>query len=684
MPRVPQLEPSVQPQPVRPQLLPISAPGSIARQGQAVAGALAGVSATFAKIAEDERRKADAATLAESATEISLFSNELLNGKEGQGGLFSAFGETAMPKETEVLQSFHKRGQEILHSLPDRLQEEFSARILDRSRLELRTQTSRWVRTQNDKRAEQAFQARVESLRSAALGAAADPVQMGRIIGDGIDQLRDWGERMGMPNEAVDRQVGEWRSGTLRAAVLKLIDDDRTSVARELFDDVEEFVLPEHVGQLRQQLEPAETRDKARLQVAELMEGIPRQYRADDLEGVYDQIDAIDDVDVRDHARREADRQFAEIDQARRLEQDETLERSWNVVQATGDTSRVPRADWSKLTIANREALGRLANSVLKGVGEVHPLQESKFIMTNWENRPVLNDEGEVVGLVPRTAAEKAGQGPNGVNLLSFFGEVNPATLNVLRKEQNALEAKLQGKPPKPILTYKQRFANIRESDLAKDKEDRRWRWLENEGATRIEAKQAELGRELTSDEIDQVTNDMLREVSIRVPWRSDSKVPIALTRSPEFQGKTAYIPLNKIDAEHQQVLRRYLEEATESDVIPRSLLEDTYLQWIRGDQPIADKLDGMEQQLREEAEGGSDQLSTPRNEAIEGPVDDSVDDSLEDIDQAIIRKGLVPTPELRERLRERTRLIESRLAESARQRRAEAALAPGGPSRNF
>lgn len=585
-----------------------------------------------------KRNKADAMDLLAATNEFRRTAFDL---EHGEDGFRSVKGRDAVEKEVEAHGALEKARDEIAADLPDRVRERWLLEM-DPSITDFQRRSAGYVRGETDRVAEQEWEDQLTGATSDAIGALSAYDErpdtalhdFGRVVAGATDIARARADEMGWSDEWVDTRIDQWKSALIADGIKALIDQDKATIAKELYAEVKDSVQPKERNQIEGQLAPAVDRDKALAKNAKEFEGIDDGYTADQMDAIFDSINAETDAGVKANRLEDATRRFAMLDKTRRERRDESYLRYYNAITDNGgDISKIAtEGDFRELEPVRQNALRAHAANLVR---ERKPATDFGMLYRTWEFMPVTDSAGNVVGYRDRTDEEKAQ-----FNLLELAPFVSPQDLDELRREQNAIQKALSGAGRKghiPVIgDMRGRFNGMLVQWGGSKLDDKQKGYLRQEAIRRAEAKEAELKRNLSGTEMDEILADIFTQTRVDVGRNKVWPAGMAGALDP-IKSQAMYVPLDEIPPVERARVNQYVRDRLQQPVT-EDLVQSLYGQHITGqNRELSEYLDASEEAEAElSREAG--------NRAIEevAGLDEEIDQTMQSkIDQAIVEAGM-------------------------------------------
>lgn len=609
---------------------------------QAFGGGLAQAAGAMQQIADRRKRKADAMLLMEATTD---YRNEVhlqeFGGQREDGteipGYRNTRGKMTVESERVAVGELERRRQEIADKLTD---PELRAKWLAETQpsfIDFQRRSAGYVTHETDRVAQQEFEDQITAVTSEAVGALNSYderpdtalLDFDRAIAASIDILRARGEEMGWGDDWVDTRIDQMKSKLIANGVDALIKADKASVAKQLYDDRKEFVQPNDRNAIEAQLAPAVDRDKAVAANAEAFKDLDEFYTADQMDAIFTAINAESDAGVKANRLEDARARFVMLDKTRQVRDDENYTRLYNLLSDTRSWGKATSDSYfRRLEPVRQNALRQHWENMMEG-----GIQRTDFakLYKTWEKVPEYDKDGNVVSYRDRTLQEKAE-----FNLLDLAPFVTPQDLDSLRREQNSIQAALAGgsRGHIPVVgDIRGRFNELLTAWKGEKLDDQQKGYLRQRAIRMAEAKEAEVGRNLSGAEMDEILGELFRTVHMSSPG-PDERYPAGLIGhfEPHWQGQV-YVPLEEIPPKELALVNRYVRSRLR-ETPTKKMQQDLYGQFISGqNQAIADFIEAAE------IEEASFQETVGRQAVEEvAALNEPIEPSLQEtIDRAIV-----------------------------------------------
>lgn len=475
---------------------PIEAFGG-GRANQAL-GAVSDLSNKVAKIALEERDKADDVSLAEQATKLKQWKIDRLYNE--QSGALVQKGQNAFGLPETVGDEYNKFTEELMASAPnDRVRSKLT-RFAQNEGLDINEKLQVHVgreRMQYDKDVTEGL---VKTAQDDALVNFNDPARVEENLGLMRGAILKSAERNGIPGVEVDRMMTE-QTGKVHSAIIERhlnSGDDR--VAKAYFDKYGDQLT----GSQKMSVEKALEAGMLRGESQRSSDAILKKY-GENMGGALEEARKIEDPKLRDETLGQLKQNYADIKAAKSYQVENMHRNAANILDKTPDVSKIPASQWAQFSLSERASLKAYAKQRAEGDlntnwGEYYNLKtmaaqpetRATFLKTNlFENYRTKMADPEFKELVNMQSELRKGDG----------------------KSQRELDGFLS---TKEIVDGALRKADIDPSPKEGSGDAEKVFSFKNQVNTQLKEIEARTGKKPTSDEELKIVNGLLTEAVLK------------------------------------------------------------------------------------------------------------------------------------------------------------------------
>lgn len=321
---------------------------------------LSGVARVVGSLLAQERQRSDQVALLDAENQLGTLERELLYGQ--QGGVLTQRGKNALQAAETARARWAEGRARIEQGLRGDAQLlAFRRRAISRE-LDFRTTTERYVRGEIDRYDQDTTTAALAQIENDALTNAADKERLRSAIQTMGAIVRDYGQRRGLPREAIEGEIATRTSAIHQGVIAGLLSRGADQSAQAYYEANREAMT---------------ATDRTRMDGA-LAEGSARgasQREADrigseetTLTGALGLARSITDPTVRQMTESRLRQMFQDRDEAERDAASAALKEATGIIERSRRVTAVPPALWTSLGLGERAALRRYAEQLSTGV----------------------------------------------------------------------------------------------------------------------------------------------------------------------------------------------------------------------------------------------------------------------------------------------------------------------------
>jgi len=376
-----------------------------------------------ARIVHEERQRADEVFGLNLENQLDAWENPRLY--DPQTGALAQKGEAANVLPEQVNGEFKKLTGDLAGTASNDRQRAIAAKLFANRAARLDITLRRHVFTEMQTYEADEVKAYVANRTNAAVANAMDPARVGEELTKAIEKVRTHGPRAGLSPEAVEAQVRAVKTETHVGVIYNLLAQQQPKAATVYFEAATDQIDGDKLDDVRTALtEGTETVEAQKIADRILREGgtlTEQRAKAAAYEG-----ELRDKVERRlEHDRTIADR---EQDEATK----ESMRVGYDIIDKTGDPTKIPPAQWAGFEGSTRSAMWSYATQRAAG----------KPIKTDWA---VYNR------LMRQAADDPDGFASSKTNLMAYrhllddveFKQLNGVQLSIASGNRDAAEKDL-------------------------------------------------------------------------------------------------------------------------------------------------------------------------------------------------------------------------------------------------
>lgn len=314
-----------------------------------------------------EKRRADEIAVLEGDRKLGEFENTTLYHPET--GVLNRRGKDAMGLPEKVSDDFNKAVDEISAGMGNDDQRVAFGRFARARKFELDKHVQRHVFTEIREHDKAETNAYVAVERDLATQNVTDPARVQLSIDRQTAALRDFARRNGydLNSAVVTKLVSDATSDTHTAVINRMLAGGLDLAAKDYYDKNKAQIDGKDATALEKSLQVGLVRGESQREADRIMavEGVTREIALAD-------VRKIKDPQVRDAANALVNNRFNEIHVAQREALDRLYLGAANVVERSKSVASIPPAQWTQLSLEQRNALESRAKHLSAGTEPAH------------------------------------------------------------------------------------------------------------------------------------------------------------------------------------------------------------------------------------------------------------------------------------------------------------------------
>jgi hypothetical protein len=474
------------------------------------AGAVRELGGVVEQIAVEEKKKADQLAVLDADQKLSALETRLLH--DPQNGALNKRGKDAFGLPDTVLPEFQKQAEEIGKGLSGDSQKlAFQQRLVQRQGF-IDSTVQRHVSEQVQKFDDTTTESYLANERDAAITNFQDPSRVQISLENQRAAVVQYAERHGMPEEYVKQKTLDAASKTHAAIVSRYLDGNLPNgdmKAKEYFDANKDQLSGADRTHLEKALEAGTLRGESQRQTDAIV------GKAEDMGSALEQARKIQDPKIRDEVNTRVKEYYSAKKAAENERQENLHKDAADTIDKYGTVDKIPAEQWAEFSLSQRSALKSYAANRNKGLEPttdwesyynlkqlaVTPQFRDKFLQTNLysDYRPKMADS-EFKELVNLQQQMREGKGDKVLDGIRSNMEIVNTVANAGGIDTRAKEGTDEA----------QRLA------LYRSKVD--------EAVIR---RQKQTGKPVTSEEVEQIANNLMVKVVTDRGFIWDTKKPV-------------------------------------------------------------------------------------------------------------------------------------------------------------
>lgn len=484
-----------------------------------------------------ERKKADEVAVLDADRALGEFENRALY--DPKAGALNKRGKDSFGLPEQVMGEFDRISGELYNSLGNDNQKLAYRKYMESRRRDIDRTLQRHVGEEISKYDDQTTESFVANELEAAVHNYKDPERIGHAIARVENEYTRYAGRKGLPEDWTKRKIAEATSKAHAGVITRMLANGDDKTASEYYAANKEDIKTGNAP-LEKALEEGSLRGESQRQT----DAILAQHGAkDDRTDALAAAKAIKDPKIRDLAEERVNKYFTERQNAETERLNKMYVSATNVVDKTGDETKIDPVVWSQMSLERRSALKLYAKNKREGTEPEldHPtwvkftyqseeqlskLTEAEFMEKYYPKLDKAHrDRGLEMMRLARDSAKKGGSpDPKFATTITFKDQVK-MTL------EGAKIIKPGEEPSKWNEETARRYTAF---------QDEAWRRVQQFEMTELQGK-----RPATHLEMQGIMDKVLMDKVFVDEWGRDTEVP-ALFIKEDQRGKT-YVPLAQV-----------------------------------------------------------------------------------------------------------------------------------------
>ncbi len=334
----------------------------------------------YADIVEESRRRADSVAILEAERKLSQWENKKLY--DPQTGALNVRGKDAMGLPEGIDAEFESVAGQIEKGLGTDRQREAFARVRMQRGSGLSLTIQRHVREQMNVYEGEELKATVENAHESAIANALDPERVDAEIDRAVGAIRHHAPRLGLGPEAIEKQIAGVTSSTHAGVIDRLIQSDKAEEAQIYFDKNKAEITGEQLTKTEKNLEEGSLRSQSQKEADRIFAagGTETQQLAEAAK--------IANPKLRDETEARIEHRNAVKERADREVREERTNSAYDVIDKTGDWTKIPASVWTDLPGSTRSAIKSYAEDKARGIPTKTNLKDFYGLTTMVGNKP--------------------------------------------------------------------------------------------------------------------------------------------------------------------------------------------------------------------------------------------------------------------------------------------------------
>lgn len=313
----------------------------------------------FARIKEQERTSADQTALLEANNQLSAWKNQQLY--DPNNGALTKKGKDALPIPEQLREEFDKAAGAIEAGLSSDSQRAAFSRLRSQEWQGIDLQARRHVLGEMQQYQAGELKGLVDNATDAAIKNALDPRMVNLELSKAISALKTTGPGLGLGPEQIDAQVSAVRTKTHVGVISSLLAQEKDGAASAYYEAVKDQIGGEQQDAIVKALEEGSLRGESQRKAdAILLAGGTRKEQRE-------KARAIEDPKLRDQVEQRIEHAGAIAEREEREAEQATMREGYDILDQTGDVTKIPPALWTTFDGSTRSAMISYARAKAKG-----------------------------------------------------------------------------------------------------------------------------------------------------------------------------------------------------------------------------------------------------------------------------------------------------------------------------
>lgn len=321
---------------------------------------LQNVSNAFISYIEEEKRKADDIATTEAYTKAITAKNNLLN--DPNSGLVTIKGKNAIGASEKYQNMFNEQMDAIEKNLTNSSQKEVFSKIRMKHAADFNNELQKHVYYQTQQYDNETTKAAIEAAKNDAIlnYQNKDAIINSKTVQ--IAAIEAYGERNGVPKEAIELQKKEAISQIHDGILERMINNNQDLLAKSYFEEAKKEMLSDTITKYEKLVTAASSRAEAQ-NYEDTIINMGKSY-SDSLE----EARKIQNPEIRDDVVSRLKIRFQEIKNIEEQKKEQNFKKAADIVEKTKSRSKIPLNIWESLSISEKEAIEKRELQLVEGV----------------------------------------------------------------------------------------------------------------------------------------------------------------------------------------------------------------------------------------------------------------------------------------------------------------------------
>lgn len=321
---------------------------------------LQNVSNAFISYIEEEKRKADDIATTEAYTKAITAKNNLLN--DPNSGLVTIKGKNAIGASEKYQNMFNEQMDAIEKTLTNSSQKEVFSKIRMKHAADFNNDLQKHVYYQTQEYDNETTKAAIEAAKNDAIlnYQNKDAIINSKTVQ--IAAIEAYGERNGVPKEAIELQKKEAISQIHDGILERMINNNEDLLAKAYFEEAKKEMLSDTITKYEKLVTAASSRAEAQNHEDTII-NMGKSY-SDSLE----EARKIQNPEIRDDVVSRLKIRFQEIKNIEEQKKEQNFKKAADIVEKTKSRFKIPLNIWESLSISEKEAIEKRERQLVEGV----------------------------------------------------------------------------------------------------------------------------------------------------------------------------------------------------------------------------------------------------------------------------------------------------------------------------
>lgn len=297
-----------------------------------------------------ERQRADEVALMDAENRLAERSNPLLY--DPNEGALAKKGKNALGTPEATLGKFNEIASDIESGLTTNRQKAAFAKVRANRAAQFDLTLRRHVLGEMQQYEAGELKSLVDNSVNTAVANASDPARVSYELGNAVDAIERSGPRLGLGPEQVKAEVLKVQTQTHTGVIEQLVAQDRMKAATVYFEEARDAgqISGEAQARIVRALEEGSLRKNAQ----ETFDTITATKPQDEW---VKEARKIDDPKLRDAVEERVTHQLNVNERIEREQHEALVTKGKNIIDRTGDWTKIPQTEWAQLTVGESAAL---------------------------------------------------------------------------------------------------------------------------------------------------------------------------------------------------------------------------------------------------------------------------------------------------------------------------------------